>query len=333
MHSKQKNKKKSSGYAVGERGRVRQKEENDTTHLLRRRPSGRGPHLFDCLSRSSSLFSHLVSGHLRQREREMVKETRLDFNTLLHHKHSHILVKLAVSVLLVGLSFRLFFSESFSFSPVSNRPPLRVADTPLPGAALQAEKRQEPPNGNGERCDIFKGEWVPNPSGPIYDNESCPIVEGHQNCMKNGRPDSGYLYWRWKPRDCELPPFDSLTFLEAMRNKHWAFVGDSISRNHVQSLLCTLSKAFLPLPFFPLLLFEDEMDFTMGIGGFRSFSVYLTWGELQIVHKMVNAKDWREKHRNPSGLVQPLSFTNPLAIIGDMMKSLSLALSAVVNKI
>ncbi|KAI3936650.1 hypothetical protein MKX01_034079 [Papaver californicum] len=27
-----------------------------------------------------------------------------------------------------------------------------------------------------------------------------------------------------------------------MRNKHWAFVGDSISRNHVQSVLCILSK-------------------------------------------------------------------------------------------
>lgn len=78
-------------------------------------------------------------------------------------------------------------------------------------------------------------------------------MEEHQNCMKNGRPDSGYLYWRWKPRDCDLPLFDSQRFLENMRNKSWAFVGDSISRNHVQSLLCILSKVcFLP----PLLFYN-----------------------------------------------------------------------------
>lgn len=95
---------------------------------------------------------------------------------------------------------------------------------------------------NAEKCDLFKGTWIPNPSGPIYDNESCAVVEAHQNCMKNGRPDSEYLYWRWKPQDCELPQFNSVRFLEAMRNKSWAFIGDSISRNHVQSLLCILSK-------------------------------------------------------------------------------------------
>ncbi|XP_058096078.1 protein trichome birefringence-like 24 [Magnolia sinica] len=173
----------------------------------------------------------------------MVKETRLDLNQWSLHKQSHIFVKLAVSILLVGLAFRLFFSQSVGFSPVSDRPLVEIAVTPVPGKALEAEEDQEQPQkGNVGKCNIFKGEWVPNPSGPIYDNESCPIVEGHQNCMKNGRPDSGYLYWRWKPRDCELPPFDSVRFLESMRNKHWAFIGDSISRNHVQSLLCILSK-------------------------------------------------------------------------------------------
>lgn len=66
-------------------------------------------------------------------------------------------------------------------------------------------------------------------------------MEGHQNCMRNGRPDTGFLYWRWKPRECELPPFDPERFLEMMRSKTWALIGDSISRNHVQSLLCMLS--------------------------------------------------------------------------------------------
>ncbi|KAK0582957.1 hypothetical protein LWI29_031524 [Acer saccharum] len=92
------------------------------------------------------------------------------------------------------------------------------------------------------KCDLFTGEWIPDPSGPVYSNESCLAIEGHQNCMRNGRPDSGYLYWRWNPRDCELPKFDPEKFLDSMRNKSWAFVGDSISRNHVQSLLCILSQ-------------------------------------------------------------------------------------------
>lgn len=92
------------------------------------------------------------------------------------------------------------------------------------------------------KCDIFVGDWIPDPSGPFYTNDSCHDIEAHQNCMKNGRPDSGYLYWRWKPRDCELPKLDPAKFLKMMKDKSWAIIGDSISRNHVQSLLCILSK-------------------------------------------------------------------------------------------
>lgn len=60
--------------------------------------------------------------------------------------------------------------------------------------------------------------------------------------MMNGRPDMGYLQWRWKPYECELPPFDEVEFLGAMRNKAWGLIGDSILRNQVQSLICLLSK-------------------------------------------------------------------------------------------
>jgi hypothetical protein len=95
---------------------------------------------------------------------------------------------------------------------------------------------------NAGKCDYFNGDWVPNPLGPIYTNETCDLIESHQNCLKNGRPDRDFLYWKWAPRDCELPIFDPLKFLNMMRGKVWALIGDSISRNHVQSLLCTLSK-------------------------------------------------------------------------------------------
>lgn len=62
--------------------------------------------------------------------------------------------------------------------------------------------------------------------------------------MKNGRPDTGYLYWRWKPSNCDLPPFDPVKFLNKMRDKSWVFIGDSIFRNHFQSLTCMLSKVY-----------------------------------------------------------------------------------------
>lgn len=95
------------------------------------------------------------------------------------------------------------------------------------------------------RCNIFDGIWVPDSNAPFYTNKTCHSIEEHQNCMENGRPDSDYVYWRWTPRDCALPRFNPEKFLRMMRNKSMAFIGDSISRNHVQSLLCTLSQVYL----------------------------------------------------------------------------------------
>lgn len=60
--------------------------------------------------------------------------------------------------------------------------------------------------------------------------------------MLNGKPDRGYLNWQWKPNECELPQFDSKLFLELMRGKKMAFIGDSIARNHMQALLCALAQ-------------------------------------------------------------------------------------------
>lgn len=86
------------------------------------------------------------------------------------------------------------------------------------------------------------GNWVQDLTGPFYTNATCSSIEDHQNCMRNGRPDTDYVYWRWKPRDCNLPRFDPKRFLNMMRGKSLAFIGDSIMRNHVQSLLCILSQ-------------------------------------------------------------------------------------------
>ncbi|KEH15496.1 trichome birefringence-like protein, putative, partial [Medicago truncatula] len=55
------------------------------------------------------------------------------------------------------------------------------------------------PSTSIKKCDIFTGEWVPNPKGPYYTNKTCWAIHEHQNCMKYGRPDSDYLKWKWKP--------------------------------------------------------------------------------------------------------------------------------------
>lgn len=47
-----------------------------------------------------------------------------------------------------------------------------------------------------ETCDISTGEWIPNPDGPYYTNTTCWAIHEHQNCMKYGRPDTGFLKWR-----------------------------------------------------------------------------------------------------------------------------------------
>ncbi|KAA8530532.1 hypothetical protein F0562_005241 [Nyssa sinensis] len=98
----------------------------------------------------------------------------------------------------------------------------------------------------GNRCDMFRGKWIPYSDGPYYTNETCNVIFDQQNCMKFGRPDTDFLKWRWKPNQCELPLFDAVQFLELVRGKSMAFVGDSVGRNQVQSLLCLLASVVYP---------------------------------------------------------------------------------------
>ena len=90
------------------------------------------------------------------------------------------------------------------------------------------------------QCNIFEGTWVEDHSEPFYRNETCPFLSQGQNCPGNGRPDNGYINWRWKPTGCELPRFDGIAFLELMRGKTLAFIGDSVTRNQYEALMCTL---------------------------------------------------------------------------------------------
>ncbi|KAK7271770.1 hypothetical protein RJT34_27943 [Clitoria ternatea] len=97
-----------------------------------------------------------------------------------------------------------------------------------------------------KQCNIFQGTWVHNPQEPYYNNETCSWIIDQQNCLKFGRPDRGYQHWRWKPDECELPFFNATEFLNLVRGKKMAFVGDSVGRNQMQSLLCLLSHVSQP---------------------------------------------------------------------------------------
>lgn len=56
-----------------------------------------------------------------------------------------------------------------------------------------------------KKCDLYVGRWVKDEEYPIYAPGSCPYVDEAFDCQNNGRPDSDYLKWRWKPDGCDLP--------------------------------------------------------------------------------------------------------------------------------
>ncbi|RZC44652.1 hypothetical protein C5167_037599 [Papaver somniferum] len=97
-----------------------------------------------------------------------------------------------------------------------------------------------------EKCDLFKGRSIPELNGPLYTNWSCSTIPESKNCQLNGRKDVDYMNWKWKPDDCELQRFDAKKFLSIVLCKKLAFIGDSVARNQMESLLCLLSQGETP---------------------------------------------------------------------------------------
>ncbi|CAL5047263.1 unnamed protein product [Urochloa decumbens] len=193
-------------------------------------------------------------GHLRQRLLSMASDLpsmqKLQLQLAAAPAAASLLPALAVAALILllatarrcspaGSSFLDAYRSGVAIvsTPPSSTPPPRAGA----GAAAAAAARVPP------GCDIFKaGEWVPDEDSPYYTNLTCPLIQEHQNCMKYGRPDTGFLKWRWRPAGCELPRFDAAAFLDAVRDTSMAFVGDSLARNHMQSLMCLLTKVAYP---------------------------------------------------------------------------------------
>uniref|UniRef100_A0A803PGG1 Trichome birefringence-like N-terminal domain-containing protein n=1 Tax=Cannabis sativa TaxID=3483 RepID=A0A803PGG1_CANSA len=94
-----------------------------------------------------------------------------------------------------------------------------------------------------EKCNIFDGKWVRDDSKPYYPPGSCPHIDRDFDCHLNGRPDNGYVKWKWQPNGCEIPSLNATDFLERLRGKNLVFVGDSLNRNMWESLVCILRQS------------------------------------------------------------------------------------------
>ncbi|KAF8396415.1 hypothetical protein HHK36_018034 [Tetracentron sinense] len=151
-------------------------------------------------------------------------------------------------------------------------------------------------------CDLSVGKWVYDQSYPLYD-ANCPYLSTAVSCQRNGRPDSDYEKWKWKPQGCSIPRFDALDFLGRMRRRRIMLVGDSIMRNQWESLVC-LVQAVVPAEHktvtyngpsmaFHALNFETSIEFV-----WAPFLVELKEGQqkkrilyLDLIEE--NAKYWR----------------------------------------
>ncbi|KAL3723481.1 hypothetical protein ACJRO7_035633 [Eucalyptus globulus] len=145
-----------------------------------------------------------------------------------------VLVLASTPVLLAAITLYLFIACTHLGAPSSQE--LEIG-TSISKGIERVDRR---------RCDVFRGQWVRHPNAEYYTNLTCPLIIDQHNCLKFGRPDTEFLKWRWKPDECELPRFHAGRFLEMARGKSLAFVGDSVGRNQMQSLLCLLAKVEVP---------------------------------------------------------------------------------------
>nr|GMD16991.1 Protein ALTERED XYLOGLUCAN 4 [Ipomoea batatas] len=144
----------------------------------------------------------------------------------------------------IGLYFYIIALSSYSktHQPPPHQPFIINSTFSSPLHSLSPPKDKD----DESVCDYTNGKWVFDKLGPLYNDERCGTVKEGRNCKSHGRPDVEYLNWRWAPEKCNLPRFDPRTFLQILKNKHLAFVGDSLARNQLESLLCMLATVSPP---------------------------------------------------------------------------------------
>ncbi|GKV22004.1 hypothetical protein SLEP1_g31913 [Rubroshorea leprosula] len=159
--------------------------------------------------------------------------------------------KLPLSVLTLAVCclafFTLWYTERISsLSPGSVfRPKSCARKSPITKSIHKTMKEIENPDIDDrfefdpEECNMAKGKWVFNSSiTPLYTDRSCPYVDRQFSCITNGRPDSDYRHWEWRPDECTLPKFNPELVLKKLRGKRMLLVGDSLQRGQWESLVC-----------------------------------------------------------------------------------------------
>ncbi|TVU09462.1 hypothetical protein EJB05_42936 [Eragrostis curvula] len=88
-------------------------------------------------------------------------------------------------------------------------------------------------------CNFAKGKWVADEKRPLYSGNECKQwLSKMWACRMMKRADFSYESFRWQPHGCEMPEFTGPNFLERMKHKTLAFVGDSLGRQQFQSIMC-----------------------------------------------------------------------------------------------
>ncbi|KAJ6831268.1 protein ALTERED XYLOGLUCAN 4-like [Iris pallida] len=122
-----------------------------------------------------------------------------------------------------------------------------IGNTDQNSSNFSSSIAQPPIDEDEVECDLFAGRWVRDAARPVYTNSTCTMMPSARNCAAHGK-GMQHALWRWKPDGCELRRFDPVDFLSTVRGKKMAFVGDSLARNQMESLLCLLSQAATATP-------------------------------------------------------------------------------------
>jgi hypothetical protein len=72
---------------------------------------------------------------------------------------------------------------------------------------ISSKSGTEHGSAGGNKCDYTDGRWVRDADAGVtaYYTEDCPFLDPGFRCLRNGRGDDSFQYWRWRPRRCHLP--------------------------------------------------------------------------------------------------------------------------------